>query len=345
MLRWIYEQCQSRSRWGVDLFDSGIHISTVFVPGLFGIGSGSLAHCLFPYFSGVRNVDVVNVGPLSNIATRTDRLLAHLRGSYPEWSVTNPINLVGHSAGCNTILSLLMREDVPSGSINGVIFISPPWLGTQASHTFGRNGRFFWYFHWVVRALLVYERLVPEWVRRYVLFNTLLPPTLQWSDSTIGWSVLSDLDEVVATAASTKGLRYLSEQRIQYQTFQSSISVYSQQTNTYTIPREVGPIPLLRLVNYIMGTGQESRTDKKQGYSARTDDVTDYVLESGHHDGVLLVASQTNHGETRQMSVDHLTTVLGLPLQSPSLRSRNEKGVQELLDVLRSWEVSPLRDS
>ena len=149
-----------------DFESSGVRFRTFFVPGIGGFGKSSLLCRLIPYYDGLRNIDIVDVGPFSSNRDRAKRLYRHIINTHPTWSATNRINLVGHSMGCNTILEMLRLPGVDPGSINGVIYISPPGLGFGNTNKIGRGQRLRLLFRLVVLILITYEYLVPEWVRR-----------------------------------------------------------------------------------------------------------------------------------------------------------------------------------
>lgn len=315
---------------------TGIHHRTFFVPGTFQFGSGSVLQRLLSSYPGLMNVDIVDIGPVTNVATRTDRLYTYIHDTYPEWSDTNPINLVGQSAGCNTILSLLLRHGVSPDSINAVVLLSPAAKGFGCTYALGRHGRFFWYWHLLIRLTLLYEYLVPACVRKTLLFDTQLPPSLGRNDDSVAWSVFRDMDELVATELCNKGRAYIQQHGIRCQTLCSSVSVLSPTTGHYRIPPQIGPSVVIRLLSYIAGVGVT--TDHQEGYSLLHDDVSTYTLRNGHHDGILLTQSQhaLALGPHVNVFIDHVGSVLAFPLQSQSVVSNRVRMYHHILTYLQA---------
>jgi pimeloyl-ACP methyl ester carboxylesterase len=326
---------------GPSLSDHGVHKRTFFVPGVLGFGSSSLLSRLFPYFTGIRNIDVVDVGPVSSVDVRAERLFAHIRLTYPEWSDVHPVNLVGHSAGCNTILALALMDHVSPESINSIVFISPPMGGCACTHMVGRYGDFHWYWVWLLNAMLLYEFLIPECVRRTLLLHTLLPPNLKWGTRTAEWSVFWDMEESESRKIGIRGVRYLQKHKIRWHSFISSISV--EKEGSFRIPMEVAG-PLIRLISYLLQIG--STTDYDQGYSLISEDVSAYSQRIGHHDGILLTRSQyvlyvdkgVDHYPETLVYVDHLGPVLMGVFQNRIVRFARRRLMYRVIDYLLASE-------
>jgi pimeloyl-ACP methyl ester carboxylesterase len=284
-----------------------------------------------PYFTGIKNIEVVDVGPITNVEVRAERLRAHIRAHYPDWSAAHPVNLVGHSFGCNTILALALMEEVEPSSLRSLVLISPASRGFSGTYGLGRRKCLRGYLQFIMGVLLVYEYIVPEWVRRTLLFHTQLPTTLSWRNlSSAEGTLLFDIDELVAGDLCCRGMRYVQTHRIACRTFVSSISEQDPE-GRHVVPYRLGPAVVLRLAAYLFGVG--TTTDYDQGYSFVSEDVSTYRLRNGPHDGVLLEASQTCTDAFR-VRVDHLGPVLMLPLQSQETVHARRRLMQQVVDFL-----------
>ena len=303
-----------RSGDNIDFRTARIRDPTFFVPGAFGFGNSSiLSRVMFPYFRGIDNIDVVDVGPLNSAHNRARVLHAHIKHVCPEWSDRMPINLVGHSLGCNTIMRLILMDEVSPASINAIVELSPVTMGVHCTHRFGRDGNLYWYWWPFFKLLLsVYEQLVPESIRRRVLLNTMLPTNFSVFDRRMDWSVAVDVDELVANDLSTRAYQYISHHAIRIETLYTSCTVISTGFNgrsTYTIPWSRGPLLILRFLDLIMGIGRT--TDYDEGFSFVTKDTSCYRVRNGHHDGILTVQSQlAGRNPTNFVHIDHLSTVV-----------------------------------
>lgn len=265
---------------------------TVYIPGALGIGTSSLLGRVFPYFRGLGTIEIVDVGPFTCVDRRAHRLLAYLRKpkvGAPLWSETNPINLVGHSLGCNTIFRLLqLLEEDPDADptwISSIVHISPASSGT-VTHGFGRHGRYNRTMQMVVVILKFYEMVVPEWVRVNLLFNSLLPD----DGFDLRNSLVFDIDEVVSRTLSTSGFEIVRRHEIPIHTIITRCTVKDVGGN-YRIPYYYGLQPIARVTGWFFGFG--GATDGEVGRSAVTEStVGEYRMQKGHHDGILTVDSQ-----------------------------------------------------
>jgi hypothetical protein len=328
---------------GPSLSDHGVHKRTFFVPGVLGFGSSSLLSRLFPYFTGIRNIDVVDVGPFSRVDVRAERLFAHIRLKYPEWSDVHPVNLVGHSAGCNTILALALMDQVSPASLNSIVMISPVMGGMSFTYLVGRYGDIYWYWAWITNVLLVYEFLIPECVRRTLLFHTLLQTDLKWGTRSAEWSLLWDLEEAESRKLCITGVQYLQNHQIRWHSFISCITV--EKNGSFRIPMEVAGAST-RLLAYLFQVG--STTDYDQGYSLRSEDVKAYRQRIGHHDGIVLTGSQymldvtaykdvDRYPETL-VYVDHLGPVLMGIFQNRIIRFARQRLMYRVIDFFLACE-------
>ena len=272
-----------------DFETSGVHSRTFFIPGVGGFGGSSLLGRLLSYFNGFRNIDIVDVEPLSSNIDRAKCLYEHIRHVYPTWSATNRINLVGHSMGCNTILEMLRLPGVDPRSINGMVYVSPPGLGFGNTNKIGKRQRLRPLFRFIVLVIMTYEYLVPEWVRRNILFHTMLPPGVCWYSGQVDTTLVPDLDELACTALYRRNLPYVLEHKIPLKLIKTSATVQVLD-GTYMIPAKYGLQLLSRLAGLFLSVGME--TDRQVGHSFMHEDVSAYTLVSGHHDGVLHVQSQ-----------------------------------------------------
>jgi hypothetical protein len=271
--------------------NSGLAHPTFFVPGAIGLGSSSLLSRLFPYFSDLRNANVVDVGPFNSLQNRAEALFAHILTVHPAWSDKHPVNLIGHQFGCSTISTLLLLERVPPASINAIVELSPASRGFACTHALGRCGKPSWFVSGCILGLMFYEYLVPEWVRRTLLIHTMLPPNR--SLRRLDWSLVPDMDEITSTTLCHCARVYVEHHRIRVM---SSTSSQTRRYGTsYLLPWKSGPWLCTRFLGYVCEIGET--TDYDKGYAACTEDVSRHVLRNGHHDGVLLVQSQLNCSE------------------------------------------------
>lgn len=297
-------------------FDTfGVTNRTFFVPGLGGFGSGSAMYYLLPYFAGLTNIDVVDVGPFSTNTQRADVLEQQIRKAYPQWSSENPINLVGHSMGCNTILELVSRKNVDPASIRTIVNLSPCLMGLGTTCKLGRNARVVWWIRIVLTMMMVYEYIVPLCLRQTILWNTMLPGDLPWFDTAVAaTTILCDIDEKRAEATCGRALQHIAKHKIRLHTIVAECTEPAIDGG-YGIPWAFGSQYIIRLLHYVLGVGQTS--DYETGYSLMSDDVSQYLLRPGNNDGVLLAHSQgtclDNVVNPIRIKATHLNTVFILP--------------------------------
>jgi hypothetical protein len=292
-----------------DFEKSGVHVRSFFVPGIGGFGGSSLLSRLMPYYGDLRNIETVDVGPFSSNRDRANRLYKHIINVYPTWSATNRINLVGHSMGCNTILEMISLPGVDPGSINGMVYISPPGLGFGNTNAFGRGQRLRPLFRLVVLLILTYEYLVPEWVRSNILLHTMLPHEVCWYSGQVDTSIVPDVDELACTDLYSRHLPYVVEHKIPLKLITTTATVKAPD-GTYIIPSRYGLQLVSRLAGLFLDVGM--KTDRQVGYSFMNEDVSAYTLVSGHHDGVVHLQSQLLHThkfENITTNATHLSSI------------------------------------
>lgn len=306
--------CMRMTRYP-DFATLGIRHRTFFVPGLGGYGSTSAFYHALPYFSGLKNIDVVDVGPFSTLAQRVDRLEKHIRRVYPEWSAENPINLVGHSFGCSTILHLVSRDRVDPASIRTIVNISPVLMGLGTSHVLGRYGRVNWWLLLIVTLLKVYESIVPLYIRQTLLYNSMMPDDLPWFDAAVAEkTIVAETDEKRTEATNDRCIQYITKHKIRMHTLAFTCTKKNEQ-GAYTIPWVFRSNYVIRFFNFVLRVG--STSDYEAGYALLSEDVSQCKLRRGDSDGVVLVQSQVTCGENIinpiMMSGSHLNTIIILP--------------------------------
>lgn len=264
-------------------------------------------------------------------------------------SASHPVNIVGHSIGCSTILALTLMDQVSPDCLNSIVLIAPTMNGFSNSYALGRNGRFYLWMQLLVGLLVLYEYIVPEWVRRNLLFHTLLPKSISTTTlSKVQGTILWEQDELSTRERCTRALEYIEGHRIPCRTFVTSISATDSNGHDYLPYHLVGPSLFLRLFGYLCDIGIS--TDFEQGHSLRREDVSDYRIWNGRHDGILLEATQyvflDNVGSdvptvchSREHSyvkvdVDHLGPVLMLPLQTMAIKYARYNLMQQVLAFL-----------
>jgi alpha/beta superfamily hydrolase len=301
----------------LDFERSGITSPTFFVPGFAGLGNSSLLGRLrlFPTFQGFANIDIVDIGPFSPIRVRALHLLAYIRAKHPDWTIDCPINLVGYSLGCNTILALvkLLEEEHRTDSsgnpfdprvIGAIVQVSPCSSGLASTHQMGRFQRGNWKVRSFLAMLCTYELLVPLWVRKHILVHTMLPTNFYRFDGRIENTIAIDAGEVACVALSVEMNKKIEEWNIPFRTIVTTYSV-ADANGFYRIPLYYGLQVPLRLTALLLGIS--GATDREVGYSFMHENTTTYTLVSGHHDGVVLVQSQL--GGIRKHGPDSVTTL------------------------------------
>lgn len=325
----------------LDFNQSNVGYRTFFVPGLLGYGNDSLMGRLFPYFAGISNIETVSVGPVNTTATRARNLFTYIRHVYPEWSATNPINLVGHSMGCNTILAMVELDGVDPTSINGIVQISPCNLGVSSTFRFGRHTHLNYKCRIIVGILQIYEWIVPVWIRRTLLIDTMLSSELRMFDDRAALFILGDVGERHCRASTERVKRYLARHKIPLRTIVTCSSLQSVQGSFY-ISLVYGSQILLRLGRLFFGAG--GKTDGEMGHSLMHENVLDHTLREGTHDGILLVTSQLGDcpfmPEVQMINAPHLhLSTAGLTWYFDlGTRASTHRTMQSVIEALNQVE-------
>ena len=316
----------------VDFEETNVSCRTFFVPGAAGFGDTSCFGRLFPYYQGIFNIDTVDVGPLSSNLERARRLQAHIRHVYPEWSATNRIHLVGHSMGCNTILEMSGLPGVDPSSIAGLVFISPLVLGVGGTHAFGRGQRVRPLFRGIRLLLEICEYVVPLCVRRRLL-HTLLPPPKLWLEGRVENTIFPDLDERACDALYRRLLPVIvTKYKIPLKVIATTAT--RKIGSAYVLAAKFGAQPLMRLCAYFLG----GDTDHGVGYSLMREDVSDYTLRPGHHDGVIHLQTQLGclpeFVDVETIDATHLSSIAYVPFGCYYNRQSVQRTIRLLLTFL-----------
>ena len=248
---------------------------TIVVPGLFGYGTDDPLSRFIPYMDLGPNVHTLQAGPFSSLDDRVTRIRHTLRKNYPQMSPENPVDLVGHSLGANTVLALLASDPSLALSVRRVILIGGVLGGYHQYSKISQQGK--------ATMLVWYTISIFTWICDHVLpiIETFSGDASVRAFPATQGTLVCDALPIVCQARCLEGFRAAHAAGVEIRILSTSttIDVYGG----YHLPVWNISNTLSVIFSYAMGTHR--RTDHERG-------LTDDGFVRGPHDGVVLCSSQ-----------------------------------------------------
>lgn len=287
-----------------------VHTRTYLIPGIFGYGdSGNRLTSKLPYFSQLNNIRTLSIGGCTSLEARVHMMELLIDRDYPKRSEHSKIVLIGHSFGCNTILSYLQRGD-NAKHVSKIILLSGAFLGAPCIlENIGiKNGKFVRYTsgYLVYIVLWFYSFCVPLYVQ-LMTFGVFLDNTVESYPPSIKHTAVEDLEKSPYTDITTRGFSIIQKEQIPTLLIssRSSISVSFPVVGTLEVPG-IGTNWIILILGFVTGAWPQ--------YVSQDDP------DSVRNDGLISVASQRFTGiteYTEYIRVEHMSNEdhLGIVMQ------------------------------